>query len=453
MTNDRSWWNTRVLPPGIEADESSLGPGSVREIAAALRSGQVDLAAMPWREVAARIGAAAENLLDPGHTSRAEALEGLGETAGLSSQMAEAVLDGMARDWCTDRLVDTVEAEPYLADALDGVTDGPGGAKVRARGRQLTLHIGAGTVPGIGATSLIRALLVKSAVWLKPGRGDVAIPVVLARSLIEADPVLARTLAVTYWPADALPDQVLQVADLVVAYGSNETIGALRRALPPTTPLVAYHHRLGLGAVAREALQDPEAVRHLADEVANAVAMFDQKGCVSPHTLFVERGGAVAPEEWCAVLADAMDAAAVRLPPGRLSAGEASAVQQMRGTAELKAAVDPTVRVFAGRDLSWTVLLDSEGDMASPCLARTVRLKPVHDLEELPDLLRPIGSVLQSVGFAGPHERAARLAESLSKVGVTRVCGFRQQPFPPPWWRHDGAQPLTPLVRWTELDL
>jgi hypothetical protein len=358
MSSEASWWGKRVLPPGLDLDESVLGGESVNAIAAALRRGHVALAARPWRETAARIGFVAETLLDPGHAARAAALSGLAATTDLSGEMAAAVLDGMARDWRLARLVDTVEAEPYLADALDRLTDGPGGARVRARGRPLTLHIGAGSVPCVGATSVIRALLVKSAVWLKPGRRDVAIPVLLARSLAESDPVLAGALAVTYWPGEAVPDRALQVADLVVAYGDDETVGTLRSALPPTTPLVAYHHRLGLGAVAREALDDPEGSRRLADQVATAVAMFDQRGCVSPQTVFVERGGAVTPEAWSAVVADALDAAASRLPPGRWTPGEASAVQQMRGAAELEAAVDPRVRVFTGHDLSWTVVLD-----------------------------------------------------------------------------------------------
>ena len=36
----------------------------------------------------------------------------------------------------------------------------------------MTFHLGAGTVPGVAVTSLVRALLVKSAVLLKPGRLD-----------------------------------------------------------------------------------------------------------------------------------------------------------------------------------------------------------------------------------------------------------------------------------------
>ncbi len=45
MNGGGRWWDTPVLPPGLEVDEPQLGPESVREIAAALRRGQAALAA------------------------------------------------------------------------------------------------------------------------------------------------------------------------------------------------------------------------------------------------------------------------------------------------------------------------------------------------------------------------------------------------------------------------
>ncbi len=60
----------------------------------------------------------------------------------------------------------------------------------------LTFHLGAGSVPGVATTSLIRGLLVRSAVLLKPGLGDIPLPLFFARGLEEEDPELARSLAV-----------------------------------------------------------------------------------------------------------------------------------------------------------------------------------------------------------------------------------------------------------------
>ena len=93
---------------------------------------------------------------------------------------------------------------------------------------------------------------------------------------------------------------------------------------------------------------------------ARAVSMFDQRGCVSPHAIYVEEGGAVDPGEWAALLASAMADLAVEVPPGHLTASEASAAHQMRGSAEVREASGSGVRVFRGDESFWTVILEDE---------------------------------------------------------------------------------------------
>ncbi len=455
-----------VLPAGVSAPAGpprtvpSEGSAWIRwiepsaelldDVADALRMGQQALARRPWREIARVVGRVAERLLDPEDDLRTGALGSLTDSSGLSREMATLVLEGMAGDWRADRLTRAVEAEPPLADALDGFTGGL--PRLRARGYPLTLHIGAGTVPGVTATSVIRALLVKSAAWAKPGLGDVALTTALARGLARVDQEVAASVAVTYWPGHDTPVAVLARPDLVVAYGGADTVSSLRSGLPVTTPLVAYHHRLSFGAVAREALSAADAGR-AAEAVAMAAAVFDQRGCVSPHLIFAEVGGEVDPRAWAARLAEACARVGRSLPLGRWTVGEASAVQQLRGAMEMKAAVDPSVSVATGEDLAWTVVVDPDASAESPCAGRTVRIRPVEDLARIPSLLARLAPVLQTMGFAGPGDRAAELAEVLSAVGVTRVCSFEGQPFPPPWWKHDGKSPFASLVRWTELDV
>lgn len=419
-------------------------------LADALRRSQRSLARRPWREIAGVVGRVAARLLDSEDDLRDGALRTLIHSTGLSAEMAALVLDGMAGDWRTDRLVRSVDAEPPLAEALDGFTGH--GPRLRARGYPLTFHVGAGTVPGVTAVSMIRALLVKSAAWAKPGLGDVALSVALARGIAEVDPELAAAVAVTYWPGDDTPPAALAKADLVVAYGGVATVSKLRAGLPITTPLVAYHHRLSIGAVAREALSEAESGR-VAEAVALATAVFDQRGCVSPHLIFAEVGGEVDPRAWGVQLADACARVGRALPAGRWTVGEASAVQQLRGAIEMKASVDPSVSLETGENLSWTVVVDADASAGSPCAGRTVRIRPVDDLARVPSIVAGLAPVLQTAGFAGTADRAEELAEALSTVGVTRVCPFEGQPFPPPWWKHDGKSPFTPLVRWTELDV
>ncbi len=433
-------------------------PGSPEEAAAlldGLRSAGTELASRPIRELIRVLGSAGNRFLDPEDPLRQKAEAALPEEAGLSPPMVRAVVEGMARDWTAPRLEALVEADFRDPGVLDGFRPGPRGELLRAMGGTLAFHIGAGSVPGVGAMSLLRSLLVKCPVLLKPGRGDVTLPTLLARAIAESDPGLARALAVVYWPGEdggTLEDLALREASRVVVYGGTETVRALRSRIPATTPLVAYHHRWSMGAVARERLTAAVSARRTATDAAMAVAVFDQRGCVSPQVIWVEEGGEIDPLGWARLLAKELEALEASLPPGPVDAGTAAAVHQLRGTSEIRGIAGSGEEVLAGKGVSWTVLYEPDPKPLPSCLSRTVRVKPVEALERIPELLVPFAPVLQTLAVEATRTRREALAEGLARSGITRITTFRDQPWPPAWWRHDGTGPLQALVRWISLE-
>lgn len=458
-------FETWAIPAGILPSLASVEEGAVRHpvlrpdqtraLISALRDAGSEV--FPGRGAAARarsLGRAGSRFLDTGDPLRREAEALLPESAELSSAMARAVIDGMARDWTAERLLGLLAAELPHPDALDRFVPGHAGVRVRAFAPALSLHMGAGTVPGVAATSMLRALLVGSAAVVKPGRGDVVLPVLLARALAEEDSALARAAAVLYWGGgrdSAAEDVLLRGADLVIVYGGDDTVHAVRERLPITTRLVAYHHRVSVALVGRTALTR-ETMPAAAEATARAVAMFDQRGCVSPHAVFVEEGGEAGPREFARMLAQGLDALSHSLPATAPPAGVASAVQQLRRTTELRAAAGEDVELHASPDTSWTVLFDPLPALEASCLGRSVRVHAVADAGELPALLAPLGKHLQTVGVAGLADRLDRVATELGRVGVMRVCALAEVAFPPAWWHHDGEGPLRALLRWVDLE-
>jgi len=412
------------------------------------RSGLVD---RRTGDLCVTLGVVGARLLDPDDTLRMKALEYLPADSGLSPEMATVVLDGMARDWTEDRLRALLDAEFSDVAYLDGFVARDGRSSM-AMGPGLCFQVIAGSVPGVGVSALIRSLLVKSPTLLKPGRGDSVLPVLFASALHEVDPELAGALAVVYWPggSEVLEDVALLRADAVVAYGGDDTVAELRRRTPVTTRFVAYHHRFSVAVVGIEALGRPQA-KASAASLANTVAIFDQRGCVSPRVVYVEEGGTVSPRAFASLLAKSLADLERDLPSAALDRAEASALHQIRGTAELMAASESGTEIHHGGDAPWTVIFD-RGPMAlAPSLGRTVRVVPLTDLQQLPDLLARIGAHLQTVGTAGLGDREQELASRLGRAGVSRVVPFSEVPFPPPWWHHDGGSPLGDLVRWVEL--
>lgn len=433
-----------------------LSPDAMRELCASLRDSREALLSHPVRDIAAKLGVVGARFGSAGDPLREEALSLLPGTAGLSSAMAELVLDGMARDWTEARLLELLEAEFADPGVLDTFQAGPRGSS-RALGPPFTLHIGAGTVPGVSVTSLVRALLVKSAVLVKPGLGDVILPNLFLRGLEEHAPDIAAAAAVLYWPGGEGSTSDAEVAalaeaDAVIVYGSDDTIRSVRSRTPASTRMVVYHHRLSLGLVGAEALTGEEEAKATAASVAGAVAIFDQRGCVSPHHVYVEKGGAVSPAGLAGLLAEALEALECEVPSGTITPEEASAVHQIRGAGELRKAAGEDVAVYGGAEAPWTVIHEPEPDFKPSCLNRLVRVTPLRRLADVGPHLVRVRRHLQTVAVVGAGEAAAELHEILARAGALRITSFETAPWPPPWWHHDGMGPLTTLVQWVDAE-
>ncbi|MGE0159625.1 MAG: acyl-CoA reductase [Gemmatimonadales bacterium] len=442
-------------PPAASSERDAGGaaatPAEIAKLAEKLRASCEHLRGRTAPDIARALGAAGARFLTPSDELRREALAGLPASSGLSDASSRALLDAMAADWTEARLLRLLAVELGEPCPLDGFVE-RAGRRSLAVGPSLCVQVAAGGVPGVGVTAVLRSLLVKAPTLLKAARGDALLPALFARALAEVDEALAASLAVRYWPGDspAHADAALALADVVVAYGSDEAVEAVRARAPVTARFVAYHHRVSVGLVGRDALA-PDAIDAAAADVAAAVSAYDQRGCVSPQIVYVEEGGACPPAELAARLAGAMERAEAHRPTGVLDAPSASRLQQARGTAEMIAGGGGG-SLYHGGAAAWTVVWEPGDAPETPTAGRFVRVRPIADAAALTAVLRPFAAHLQTVGVAGLGRRLDDVARALGEIGVSRVAPFQAVPYPPPWWHHDGRGPLIDLVRWVDVE-
>jgi hypothetical protein len=449
-----SWRYGEGEQVAVELRIPALEPAALtRQIDALLAARESYLASRSIASIIDVVDAVARRLLDPADEMRRVAEAVLPAVTGASREMIRHVLDRMAADWRAEGLRRVLHADVGDERVLDAFHAAEGERSLRrAFGPPLMLHVFSGNVPGVSVTSLVRALLVKSASLGKTAAGEPLLAALFARGIAEADAGLGACLAVTYWPGgdDELERCALERASAVIAYGSAETIRSLRSRTPAATTFLGYGHRLSFGVLAREALTSEGAPR-LAEAAARQVATFDQQGCVSPHLFYAEEGGEVEPEAWASMLARAMAALEDELPRGALAPGEAAAIRQLRGEAEFaQIAGRGHVLHASGGGTAWTVIYDPQPDFIPSCLNRLVRVKPVAEVLEVADHAEAVASVLQTVGMAGPAARLSTLAERLARAGASRLCPLERMAWPPPDWRHDGRPPLGDLLRWCD---
>ncbi|MXX56972.1 MAG: hypothetical protein F4106_10980 [Gemmatimonadetes bacterium] len=451
-------WPARLRPPKRLA-ETRAGELVVRHpqadsqaspaLVTSLRAAAPDLLSIPVAEMVELLGGATDALVSG---LDGDAVGHVAANAGMSTAMAAQILDGMAVSWNGETLRHLVAAEFADPRVLDGFVSG-GARAIRAAGPGLTLHLGAGTVPGVTVTSMIRALLVKSAVLAKPGAGDVALTVRFAREVQRIDARVGAAVAVQYWPGgaedwDSWERDVFRAADQVVVYGSDATIESVRARAPASTRLIEHPHRVGVAVV------DPGRAPGAAAEAARAAVLFDQRGCVSTQLVFV-LGARRAVRRWCASLASELVALEEVLPPGQAGPSDLSALHQLRGRLRMKGAASAgtgseKIDLWHGERSRWTVVLASP-DAFEPSGSRTVWVVAVPDLKACLRALARLAPVLQTVGLAGIDANRVDFARELCGLGVTRVVPLREVPYPEADWMHDGNRPLGELVRWSEL--
>jgi hypothetical protein len=295
-------------------------------------------------------------------------------------------------------------------------------------------------------------LLVRAATLGKTASGEPVLAPLFARALAETWPELGACVATTYWPGGHRPleDEAFAAADAVVVYGGQRSADDVRARLPPHIRLIEHGPRVSFAAVAAEALAD---VAEVANACARAIGTFDQQGCVSPHVVYVERGGVIDPADFAERLSGALARVEADLPRGTVTAAEAAAIHDARASAEFRAIGGHDIVVHAGAGTSHTVFYDADSAFEPSCLNRTIRVKPVDRLEDLPAILAPYRPLLQSAGLAVPENRLEGVAAALAAAGVTRVASLEQLPWPPPAGHHDGRGPLLELIRWTDLEV
>ncbi|WP_269542328.1 acyl-CoA reductase [Cerasicoccus fimbriatus] len=342
-----------------------------------------------------------------------------------------------------------------------GYLDGPlpiAGSRVRhlgARQRGLVVHWLAGNVPVLGMLTLVQSILARNANLIKAAsRFTRVLPMLLdafrglkvvtpgGRELL-GDDILASIAVVYFDREDSISAQAISsAADVRLAWGGREAIESVA-TLPRkvTAEDILFGPKLSFMVIGQSAFDKERKIKRLARRAATDVCVFEQTGCASPHTIFIERGENLSAEDFAVLLAAELDKALVRFPPPPISPDDASRVEARRIRGEL------TGRVWRSKGTAWTVILDDAGaELASPCYGRVITIREVDRIDEILPLVH---DGIQTIGLALEGEPRLHFVQCASRRGAERFPDIgRMTLFEAPW---DGLFPLERLVKWYTL--
>lgn len=417
----------RITPQGIEPAGESLTP-----LVESLRSKRSWLARVPVERLLALFDDFGRRLLADPRTSRLEGAMFLAAWLGhrnlrplleLNLQGNPAYLDGFVP-----------QGRNYLA----------------AKPHGLVSMWMPGNVATLPMFSLAPALLAKNVCLAKlalpdPGGMDQLLAVLAeaeAEGLRGAELLDAVAVVWFDYQNQNLNEQMSLAADAKIIWGGAEAVRAISH-LPRREHCVeiVFGPKYSIGVIGRKLLEDDAGLDSAVAALVRDVAIFDQRACSAPQTIFVERGGRRSLREVGAMFARHF----ARLPPKpALDAYTTAQIMNVRA----RWAIDESKDVIASTDgANWTVCMDREASLKEAVQSRTVFLTEV---ESWRDVLPLLGPKVQTVGVAlGDLDESLALAEAATAAGVARCVrpGIMNN-YESPW---DGKLVVGQLVRWVTL--
>jgi hypothetical protein len=241
-------------------------------------------------------------------------------------------------------------------------------------------------------------------------------------------------------------------ADVVLAYGGNDSLSAMQQQVPITTRFLPHGHKLSFGMVAASALSIRKG-QEVVQQAALDVMRYEQSGCYSPQVFYVAKGGRISPLEFAQRLQAELQALQPRFPRRALSLEEGASVAAWRESQAMQSLSQAELTVLGQADAAACVVYSDQAMALQPtALMRSVLVVAVSHLGDVPALLKEARHVLQTAGLAASPEELMPLAQALADVGVTRICAIGAMTSPEAGWHHDGRFSLLDLVRMVDIE-
>jgi hypothetical protein len=214
-----------------------------------------------------------------------------------------------------------------------------------------------------------------------------------------------------------------QAGDRLWAYGSDATLEEVAVTLAPG---VAFHaHGSGFGVCVLDGPTPDADLDALLARLAEDVALFDQRGCLSPRVVLVNAGSGFA-RDVAKGLARQLEGLQARVPRGRLEASELAEITAYRDTASF------TGEVFtAGLGF---VSLGENASLLLPPVGRNIHVLSTTDVHRSLSSLRPL---ITSCAFAGSAQERNALRAFLPGARLCNVGDMQSPPFDGPVDRRD----------------
>lgn len=281
------------------------------------------------------------------------------------------------------------------------------------------VHVTPNNSPLLSVLGIIEGLLSGNVNILKLAHKDTAFATLFYRELCELDSSNTFRDYIYIGKVSsknkAYLTDLLSVADVISAWGNEESIKSLREIAPSRARIVEWGHKISFSYVTKSTSENSEMLKKLAFEICNN----EQMACSSPQCVFLEDASFEDLKFFSKNLAKALDLISpsiARILPGVQENAELTVTREQ---VRLNSMFGKSEAIISSKN-DWRIYIEDTASLNASPLFRSIWVKPMPK-EKIISNLRPLKVYLQTVGVSALKNEIEELTRSMFQAGVQRV--------------------------------
>lgn len=311
------------------------------------------------------------------------------------------------------------------------------------------VHIAPTNVFTVGVLCVIEGLLSGNINILKTSINQNQLPQLFFEALLKYDTLGLLKPYIIILEVSSKENELLQCiincADVVSAWGSEEAISSIRSMTPQGVRFVTWGHKISFAYFTKECFKDEESIYKVCEDIC----LLDQNACSSPQDVFIESDNFEELKQFAQTFANILEKVSHKIPRTTPSTPEQAEISTIVSIAKVEEALGLTY-VIQDSNFTWSVIADTRSTLAVSPLYRTILIKPLLS-KDIIATLHPMKSYLQTAALIAPTNRIVELSQKLFGAGCLRIReaghmhdGYVGEP-------HDGVFALPSFMKKTSL--
>jgi phenylacetate-coenzyme A ligase PaaK-like adenylate-forming protein len=302
------------------------------------------------------------------------------------------------------------------------------------------VHVTPNNSPLLGVLAVMEGLLSANVNILKLARRDSAFTAIFYEEMCRLDSTntikdYVYVAKISSKEKDYLKN-VLGLADVISAWGGEESVQSIREIAPRGVRIVEWGHKISFSYITQAKKNDGEVLKKLAYEIC----LNEQMACSSPQCVFIEDASFEDLKNISKSLGKALNEVSPsmkRVLPGVQEMAELTVTKEQ---VRLKSVLGGSELVEAPNG-EWRIYIENNPGLNSSPLFRTIWLKPMPRSKMI-DHLRPLKMYLQTAGVAADKLEIESLSRDLFMSGVQRIRAIGEMTDSYIGEPHDGVYAL-----------